>query len=711
MTPHGNESSRLRAEVDCLKQLLEVQEQAVLEQSEHLESLILKLQQEHKALQTSEERIRCIIDAAPDAIVSVDRNGQIVEWNPQAEKVLGWSREEAIGSTVQSLIIPPRRRAEHAAGLVENDFVAAADRYTQTTAAHRDGHEFPIEITVARSGAENVGVATAFLRDITERKRAEDEMTRARDEAMKLCRLKSEFLSVVSHELRTPMNGINPVLELLLATELAPEQREYAGTIQSSAQSLLTVLNAILEFSAIEAETLVLEAAPVDLRLLVEEVVELFAAEAAKKNIGLTTRCAPAKTQHFFGDQRRIRQVLTNLVSNAVKFTEAGEILVSVEIALTSNEAASVSVTVTDSGIGIARDQLDHIFDKFTQADASGTRRYGGTGLGLAISARLVKLMGGSISVESRLGEGSSFCCTFPLSIRSGESAPHIEEPSNIRSQHAPSSNGRARILAVEDNAINQKVVVRLLEKLNCDVNLAANGREAIRMFTEHSYDLVIMDCQMPVMDGFEATTQIRARENPTSHIPIIALTASVMAENRERCMAVGMDDYLNKPVSVAQLKAMIERWVPASHLRSGTPLPRLDRSASITQPIEAVIRSILVIDDNPDAREIARLTLVAAGYAVTEAADGRTGLERARTENPDMILLDLMLPDCDGLDLVHALRKLNHSSKTRVVSFSAYPWKLAAARALGEAFHGHVEKPVDPTELIAALEELRLPS
>ncbi|MEZ4435606.1 MAG: ATP-binding protein [bacterium] len=388
----------------------------------------------------------------------------------------------------------------------------------------------------------------ALLDDLS---RAYAALDRLRELAQTASLSKDRFLANMSHEIRTPMNGVMGSLDLLREGELDPEQRKAAEVAHRSAQALLYVLGDIVDIARVESGALTLDVRPFDVAAVVEEVADLFRVEADEKDLTLTVEVEPTLPARFVGDGHRLRQVLVNLIGNAVKFTPEGR----VHVRLTRGDDGGIRVTVRDTGIGIAPADRDRIFEPFVQADASTTRRFGGTGLGLAISRQIAQRLGGTLTVQSAPGEGSTFTLALPLAP-TGTDRPLAATPAG----GTPRSFQGCRVLLVEDNPINRLVVEEMLRRLGCRITVAEDGEDALRHVAER-FDIVLMDCQMPRMDGYEATRALRGRGVDG---PIVALTAHAMEGDRERCIAAGMDDYVTKPLSRDGLVAVMDRWIPA---------------------------------------------------------------------------------------------------------------------------------------------------
>ena len=415
-----------------------------------------------------------------------------------------------------------------------------------------------------------LGGLVFVARSLRRRAEAETELAIARDKAEAGSRLKSEFLANMSHEVRTPLNGIIGMTSLLLASPLDDKQREYATMAQTSGESLLSIINDILDFSKIEAGKLELELLDFDLQNVVNSSVALFSETAQSKQIRILHSIDSDLPSAVRGDPTRLRQVLLNLISNAVKFTSNGEVSISCVLKETRRDNIKVRFEVRDTGIGISAEHQSRLFQSFSQADASTTRRYGGSGLGLVISQQLVKLMGGELRYFSEVGEGSTFWFTIPLEIR----PDNVIETRRGPSERTDIREAGLRVLVVEDNAVNQQVAVGMLTKMGCIVDRALNGHEAVFAARQREYDVIFMDVQMPGMDGYEATRQIRASEGPNANTNIIALTAGAMEGDRERAIQAGMNDFLAKPIDWDHLSEHLHRKsdvidVTTQHTRS----------------------------------------------------------------------------------------------------------------------------------------------
>jgi PAS domain S-box-containing protein len=765
------------------------------------------------ALRKSEERVRSIIDTALDAVIGMDHRGYILGWNRRAETIFQWTREEAIGRDLADTIIPPQYREAHRRGLQQ--FLRSGEgpvlnRRIEITGLRRDGKEFPIELAISPLKTATGYEFNAFVQDISERKQAEEELRNAKESAEAANRAKSQFLANMSHEIRTPMNGVLGMIELMLATTLNAKQKRFAETVRQSGQNLLRIVNEILDFAKVEAGRLALERVDFDVYETIEEVIDLVAEQAQIKGLTLACEIEERVPVMLKGDPGRLRQILINLIGNAIKFTEHGEVVVRVQVKADPQETAPsldrecsqsegrtacdslpavplccLRVSVTDTGIGIPTHALANIFEPFAQGDGSTTRKYGGTGLGLAIVKQLAEMMNGTVAVESIPARGSTFSFTaqFEMSTESSSEGRRKYDLEGLRvlivdsnpttrtilenqlkawrmhygsaesgaealsflqyktgrgtpydlailDAHLPDMDGvalaramkgqahssglrlvmltaitpgedvevlqqvgiqavltkpfrqsrlydclatlmggspeeqaalrrfepqqleiptfsHARILLAEDNPVNQEVALGMLEALGCRADSASNGREVLDALKRKTYDIVLMDCQMPEMDGFEATRHIREIEAHSGlrtgdvsvrsaaessetlaltsgrvrRLPIVAVTAHAITGDRERCLAAGMDDYLSKPFMQDQLQALLRRWMPSSVAEATV---NGANHALETAPNAGAVRDVMLSHES--GAPLAGHETVSTGYSNAWSADYSAG-------------------------------------------------------------------------------------
>jgi len=524
-------------------------------------------------LDTERHLLHQLMDNLPDHIYFKDRQSCFTLVNRAHISRFGCrGAEEVLGKTDFDFFTPghaqPARQDEQ--DLVEERVPIISKEEKETWVDGRETWVLTTKLPFRDAGGRIIGTF-GISRDITELKSIERELSTAKEAAELASRAKSEFLANMSHEIRTPMNGILGMTELALDTKLTAEQRDYIEMVHSSAESLLNILNDILDFSKIEAGRLEMDVVPFDLRDAVEETVRGLEWRARQKDLALIRHVGQDVPEIIVGDPGRLRQILVNLLGNAVKFTSAGEVALLVEVETLDPGEVALRFSVRDTGIGIAVEKQKLIFDAFAQGDTSTTRVFGGTGLGLSISSRLITMMGGTISVESSAGEGSRFFFTARFGVGQPHSAHHAIVSGNRDDRGltqtttlVPQSSAchrRLRILVAEDNAINQKLVLRVLEKLGHLATLVSDGRQAVEAQRQEHFDLVLMDVQMPEMDGFQATAAIREMERSKgSRQTIIAMTAHAMKGDEERCLDAGMDGYISKPIHLDGLRSLLAR-------------------------------------------------------------------------------------------------------------------------------------------------------
>ncbi len=513
-----------------------------------------------RQLKGSEERTRLFAEHVPAAVAMLDREMRYLVHSARWLEDYGLVGRSILGRSHYEVFpeIPENWRAIHQRCLAGATETNEADRFDRSDGS---SHWLSWRVQPWYDGAGEIGGIVMFTQDITQRKRLEESLALTRDQALETSRLKSAFLASVSHEIRTPMNGIIGMTDLLMDTPLNDAQQEMGRVIQNSADNLLTIINDILDFSKVEAGKLDIAAVEFELHPLVDEVLALLAPQAQFKELKLHCEFEARLTPVLLGDAGRIRQVLLNLFGNALKFTERGEIHIAVRWQSEQGERLGFRVEVTDTGIGIPAAIQKVLFQPFTQADGSTTRRFGGTGLGLAISRQLIELMGGTIGLRSEEGRGSTFWFSLELPKAKRESPVFPSPVAEARPVKLPWKK-EFHLLVAEDNPTNQLVVQGLVERMGGQTDFASNGAEALQLLARKHYDAVLMDCQMPVMDGYTAARQIRAGAVPglNPRIPVIALTAYAMPRDRQKCLEAGMDDYVTKPVRAEQLQQAIER-------------------------------------------------------------------------------------------------------------------------------------------------------
>jgi PAS domain S-box-containing protein len=526
-------------------------------------------------LRESEEKYRELYENLRDGLAVVDMNGRIIQFNREFQNMLGYAPGDIYPLTYED--ITPKKWHKIESDIINEQVMKRgySDLFEKEY-VRKDGTVFPIELRIYlnrdKEGAPKA--MWAVVRDITERKQLEEALKREKEVAVAATGAKSEFLANMSHEIRTPMNGIIGMLSLAMDTDLTDEQREYVNLAKNSADTLLTIINDILDFSKIEAKKIELESINFDLKELVSETSSLLGVDARGKGLKLSYELDGSVPRMLRGDPTRLKQVLSNLMKNAIKFTDKGSVsLRIVPGGPVPGGKTEVHFIVEDTGIGIPADKLSYIFEGFSQVDGSTTRRFGGTGLGLSISKRLIGMMDGRIWVESVLEKGSTFHFTAQFTVP--KAIPKEAEAEELEPEPQTTLSG-LRVLLAEDNLVNQKVATRLLEKMGMAVRPVGDGTTALKALETEDFDILLMDIQMPIMDGVEATKRIREKEALTGkHVPIIALTAHAMKGDKERFLASGMDDYLAKPLDAAKLYKIIGQHVVVAASRGQATVAR----------------------------------------------------------------------------------------------------------------------------------------
>jgi PAS domain S-box-containing protein len=524
------EITRLRAE----NQRLRLQAEKVAEANAYAAEIVAELELARSELKDKESYLQTLFESLPVGIMTVDpRDYRILDINRHALELIGRPREAVVGQTCRSIICPG---GDGRCPII--DLGQRTDQSERTLLTEGSG-SVPILKCVYPMQRYGQPVLIESFVDIRGHKRAEDQMRRAKEAAEAANRTKSVFVTNMSHEIRTPLNGVIGGTSLLLDTALNADQRELAETVRASAQALLEIVNDILDFSKIEAGKLTVTKTNADIREIVRECISVLKCRAREKALALSAEIASDVPPVVVGDATHLRQILINLVGNAVKFTEVGQVVVNV-----TREGKLIRFSVRDTGIGLSGETSRRLFQPFVQADSSTTRKQEGSGLGLAISKRLVELMGGQIGLVSTPGQGSTFWFILPLDARDIRD-DHVSTLRDVAALPSalPGKAPEVRVLLAEDHLVNQKIAAHMLRKIGCCVDIVSTGRAAVQAVAHGAYDLVLMDCMMPEMDGYEATAAIRRLEGAPGRIPIVAMTANMAESDRERCIALGMSD------------------------------------------------------------------------------------------------------------------------------------------------------------------------
>ena len=675
----------------------------MLYQGRRLLHVVLRDITERKRVEEDQARLAAIVQDSDEAIISKSLDNVITSWNPAAERLFGYTHDQAMGQRM-SCLYPSDRTTEEQA-LLARIALGESVSHFETVRVRKDGAAIDVSITLSpiRDRQGQVVGASKIASDISERKRRDAELQHAKDAAEAATRAKSEFLANMSHEIRTPMNAVTGLSHLLLQTALDRKQVDYVNKIQGATRSLLGVINDILDYSKIEAGKLTMEAVPFSLEEVMADVAGMVSSEAGGKGLEIVFALTVGTPVHLVGDPLRLGQVLTNLANNAVKFTTAGEVVVRAEaLADRSDEPGGTAVlrfVVSDTGIGLSEEQRAKLFQSFTQADGSITRRYGGTGLGLAIAKRLVALMGGDMEVQSQLGAGSTFSFTARFLRQDKQARPALATAEELQ--------GR-KILIVDDNEVAREVLASYLDSFGFQTATAASGSEALQILAapedSSPFDLVFLDWKMPGLDGIETARLIRADKRIPSAPAIIMVTAHDREEVRHLAQDVGVQDFLVKPVS----QSLLFNSVLDSLGKTAPLCTWYGDSALKLQQRRAILggRRILLAEDNPINQQVAREILENAGLVVTVAGNGNEALQRLINESFDAVLMDLQMPELDGLEATRLIRQDRALATLPVIAMTAHAMSGDKERCLAAGMSDYTAKPIDPDALFAVLEK-----
>ncbi|MCX6564127.1 MAG: PAS domain S-box protein [Candidatus Aminicenantes bacterium] len=675
-------------------------------------------------LRESEERWKLIFDYAPDAYYLSNLKGKLIDGNKEAEKILGYKKEELIGKNFLALKLVSPRQIPKAAALLIKNTLGKSTGPDEFVLNRKDGSQVMVEIRTYPIKVKDHRIVLGIARDITERKQAEENLKRAMEkleqtnvqleasikradqmtfEAQAANVAKSQFLANMSHEIRTPMNGVIGMTGLLLATDLSEEQRRYAETARSSGEALLSVINDILDFSKIEAEKLELEELDFDIRATLEDVAELLAFRAHEKHLEFICRIAPEVQTFVRGDPGRLRQILINLGNNAIKFTSRGEVAIHVRMESETDGQIKIRFEVKDTGIGIPQDRIGLLFTAFQQVDASTTRRFGGTGLGLAISKRLAERMGGEIGIDSVEGRGSTFWFT----------AVFGKQPRRKRLDGPPPVDLRGvRILVVDDNATNRQVLAEQLESWgvrHAETESAAGAVDMLRAARAEGdpFRIAITDMQMPEMDGESLGRAIKA-DPAFGDTHLVMMSSLGKRGDAKRLKDIGFSAYLTKPVKQSQLYDCLAMVLGGGAEPDKTPDTALVTRHTLHEARRRNVR-ILLAEDNPTNQQVAQSILEKLGFGADVVPNGRKAIQALETIRYDIVLMDVQMPEMDGFEATRAIR----SGKTGVpnpgipiIAMTAHAMKGDRELCLQAGMDDYITKPIAPQALAEALEK-----
>jgi PAS domain S-box-containing protein len=674
-----------------------------------LATLILRSQIQPLArrMHQDQQRMRVIIDSAHEAFIEMDKIGQITDWNIEAEHTFGWTREEALGQDLANLIIPSAMREAHRQGMARYMEVGEGPvlgKRIELVALHRNGTHFSIEITISALKENNEYRFTAFLHDITDRKQTESDLLAAKLQAETANLAKGTFLANMSHEIRTPMNAVLGMLQLVQKTELNARQQDYVSKSQSAAKSLLGLLNDILDFSKMDAGKLQLDRHAFEIEELMRDLAVVLSGIEGNTDVEVIFEIDPQLPPVLWGDRLRLQQIFINLAGNAVKFTQHGQVVIRLTQLARAANKLTLRVEIIDTGIGMSPEQQTRIFDGFTQAEASTTRRFGGTGLGLVISQRLVALMGGNLSVESALGNGSRFWFDITLPVESVSAARMV--PTDLPQD--------LRVLVVEDNALSREILTKTLETMGWTVDAVSDGETGVRKVRhaqtlEAPYDVVLMDWRMPGMDGLDAATTIQ-QSLPGSKLPIIIMVTAFGRDVLAEAAALPHPpfiDFLTKPVTSQQLVTAIQRALVGQSLQ----MRQVPAMSAAIQRLHGV--RILLVEDNALNRQIATELLQAEGAHIEVAEGGLKGVSMAtaRANAYDAIIMDVQMPDLDGLEATRRIRAHAHSFQLPILAMTANASSADRSDCLAAGMNDHVAKPIDIEVVVARVLSLLGPA